>query len=69
MSILYLIGILLLVGLLLWVVQALPWIDAGVKKIIYIVIVLNNLYLVVVGIWLISTFFGVSLGSLGNVHR
>lgn len=55
---LHLIGILLIVGLLLWGVSAVPWIDAGIKRIIYILVV------VVVGLWLIARIFGVNIHSL-----
>jgi hypothetical protein len=58
MSLLAIVGILLLAGLLLWAVSALPWIDAGIKRLIYIVVV------VVIGVWLISSIFGVHLGSV-----
>jgi cation transporter-like permease len=52
MSLLGLIITLLVVGVLLWAVSALPFIDAGIKKIIYIVVV------VFVCLWLISALFG-----------
>ena len=57
MSLLYLIGVLLIVGLLIWVIGQLPWIDDGIKNVII------TLIIVVVALWLISVFFGVSLGS------
>jgi hypothetical protein len=60
MSLLYLIGVLLIVGLVIWAINRLPWIDGGVKNIIVIVIV------VVVALWLISVFFGVTLGSFNT---
>jgi hypothetical protein len=52
MSLLGLIITLLIVGVLLWAVSALPFIDTGIKKIIYIVVV------VFVCLWLISVLFG-----------
>jgi cation transporter-like permease len=60
MSLLTLIGVLLIAGLVIWAVGRLPWIDGGVKNIITIVII------VVVALWLISAFFGVTLGSLNT---
>jgi len=62
MSLLGLIVTLLIVGVLLWAVSALPFIDAGIKKIIYIVVV------VVVCLWLVSVLFGGSGNNILN-HR
>ncbi len=58
MNLLAIVGVLLLVGVVLWGVSALPWIDAGVKRLIHVVVV------VVVALWLISAIFGVHLGSV-----
>lgn len=58
MSLLLLVGVLLIVGVILWAISQLPWIDAGVKRIIYIVVV------VVTAIWLISALTGANLSSV-----
>ena len=50
MSLIGLIVTLLVVGLILWAVNQLPMIDATVKKIIWIVVIL------VVGLWLLNQF-------------
>ncbi len=60
MSLIQLIVVLLVVGVLLWAVSAAPFIDAGIKKIIYIISV------VAVCLWLLSAV-GV-LPSFGNVR-
>jgi cation transporter-like permease len=62
MSLLGLIITLIVVGVLLWAVSQLPFIDAGIKKIIYIVVV------VVVCLWLVSVLFGGSGNNILN-HR
>lgn len=62
MSILALILILVVVGVVLWAVNAAPFIDPGFKKVIYILIV------VFVVVWLISVLFGVNFGTLGNLR-
>ena len=54
MTLLALIVTLLIVGLVLWAVNAVPFIDPGVKKIIYVVIV------VVVCLWLLTSIAGTS---------
>lgn len=59
MPLLQVVGILLLVGVLLWAVMAAPFIDAGIKKLIQIVVV------VVAAVWVIGLFFHV--GHLANV--
>ena len=58
MSLLAIVGIILLAGLVIWVIGQLPFIDASMKKVATIVIV------VAVALYLISLFFGVNLGSL-----
>ena len=60
MSLLAMIGIILIAGLLLWGVQALPWIEPSAKTLIRILVI------VVVGIWLISVFFGVGPETLNR---
>lgn len=63
MSLLGLIITLIVVGVLLWAVSALPFIDGGIKKIIYIVVV------VFVCLWLVSALFGgVDGGSNSFLH-
>jgi hypothetical protein len=52
------IGILLILGVLAAAIQAVPWIDAGFKRVIQIIIV------VIAALWLISKFFGVNLHSI-----
>ena len=54
----YILGVLLIIGLILGAVKMLPWIDDGIKRLIYIVVIL------VVGLWLIGRIFGVSIHSL-----
>ena len=58
MSLLAIIGIVLLAGLLIWVIGQLPFIDASMKRIATIIVV------VAVALWLISLLFGVNLGSI-----
>jgi hypothetical protein len=60
MPLLYVVGTLLLVGVLLWGVTALPFIDAGIKRLIQVIVV------VVAALWVISLFFPV--GSLSHFH-
>lgn len=55
------IGVLLIAGLLLWAVKAIPWIDAGVKQVINIIVV------VVLGIWLITILMAVLGGASPRV--
>lgn len=43
---------LVIIGVVLWAVKAVPWIDDSIKKIINIVTI------VVVLLWLLSVFFG-----------
>lgn len=62
MNILGLILVLVIVGVLLWGIGQMPFIDAGIKKVIYVIVI------VCVVVWLISALFGVSLGNLGNVR-
>lgn len=60
MSLLSILAVLVLFGVLLWAVSALPWIDQGIKKIIYVIMV------VVIVVWIMQTF-GV-LPNLGAVR-
>ena len=60
MSLLGLIAILLLIGVVLWAVSAMPWIDQNIKRVIYIIIVLF------VVVWLLQSF-GV-MPALGSVR-
>jgi hypothetical protein len=62
MSLISLVVALIIVGVLLWAVNAAPFIDANIKKIIYIIIV------VFVVIWLVTSIFGFSWGSFGNIR-
>lgn len=48
---------LLIVGLLLWAVDAMPWINGDVKKMIHILVI------VMAVLWLIQRLF-----PLGNLH-
>ena len=59
MPILQFVGVLLLVGILLWGVQAFPYCDAGIKKLIQIVVV------VVAALFVVNLFFHV--GSLSGL--
>lgn len=59
---LYLIVVLLIVGVLLWAIRSMPWIDANIKQVIYILVV------VVVAIWVIYTLFG-AIGGLPRLPR
>lgn len=45
---------LLVVGLLLWAVAAMPWINADVKKMIHILVIIFAV------LWLIQIIFGVN---------
>jgi hypothetical protein len=58
MALLPALGIILLAGLIIWVIQQLPFIDASMKKLATILIV------VVVAVWFITLLFGVNLGSI-----
>ncbi len=60
MPILQFVGVLLLVGILLWGVSAFPYCDAGIKKLIQIVVV------IVAALWVVSSFFHV--GNLSQLH-
>lgn len=44
---------LLIIGVLLWAIGAMPWIDPDIKQAIKIIVV------VIVAFWLIATLFGV----------
>jgi len=50
--IIYIIVTLLVVGLLLWAIDAMPWINADIKKMIHILIV------VIAVLWVIQMIFG-----------
>ncbi len=43
---------LLVIGILLWAIEAFPWIDGDIKKVIKILVV------VIVALWLIGIVFG-----------
>ncbi len=58
MPILEVVGVLLLVGILLWGVTVFPYCDAGIKRLIQIVVV------VVAALWVTHLFF--PTGSLSN---
>lgn len=62
MPLLYVVGVLLLVAVLLWAINAFPYADAGVKKVIQIIVV------VVAAIWVIGLIFHVGPGSLSQLH-
>ena len=61
MNLIGLIVVLVIVGLLLWAINQLIPMDAKIKNILNVVVV------VVVCLWLISVFFG-PFGGLGNIH-
>ncbi|HYR45050.1 MAG TPA: Thivi_2564 family membrane protein [Terriglobia bacterium] len=44
--------VLLVVGILLWAIQAMPWIDPGIKQAIRIIVI------VIVVLWLIAALVG-----------
>lgn len=60
MPLLTVVGVLLLVGIVLWGVSVFPYCDAGIKKLIQIVTV------VVAALWIVSLFF--NIGGLGQLH-
>lgn len=62
MSLIYVVGILLLVALLLWGISRLPFLDATMVQVIRVVVI------VIVGLWLIGLFFGVDLASVRIGH-
>lgn len=62
MPLLHIIGVLLLAGLLVWVINALPFIAAPYKRVASIVVA------VVIALWLIALLFGVDLRSLGSTR-
>jgi hypothetical protein len=49
---------LLVVGLLLWAIDSMPWINADVKKLIHILVI------VLAVLWCIQLLFGTNWGSL-----
>jgi hypothetical protein len=51
MSLIGIVVVLLVVGVILWAIKQLPFIDATMKKIIYVLVV------VVVALWLVSVIF------------
>lgn len=61
MSLIHLIVVLVVVGLLLGLVNYIPIIDAKIKQIINIVVI------VAVVIWLLTVFFGSNLGGVSSV--
>ncbi len=63
MPILYVVGVLFLVGILLWGVSVFPYCDAGIKKLIQIVVV------VVAALWVVSLFFHVGNLSALKIGR
>lgn len=48
---------LLIVGLLLWALNAIPWIDAGIKQVIKILVI------VVIALWLLFILYGMFTGA------
>jgi hypothetical protein len=60
MPILQFVGLLLLVGVLLWGVNAFPYCDAGIKKLIQIVVV------IVAALFVINLFF--PIGNLSQMR-
>jgi len=53
---------LLVVGLLLWAVDSMPWINADVKKMIHILVI------VLAVLWCIQVLFGANWGSYHISH-
>lgn len=53
---------LLIVGLLLWAVDAMPWINADVKKMIHILVI------VLAVLWCIQILFGTNWTGIHIVH-
>ncbi len=60
MPILQVVGVLLIVGILLWGVSVFPYCDAGIKKLIQIVVV------IVAALWVVHLF--VPLGNLSEIR-
>lgn len=60
MPLIQFVGVLLLVGVLLWGITVFPYCDAGIKKLIQIVVV------VVAALWVVNLFFHV--GNLSQLH-
>jgi hypothetical protein len=59
----YLILCLCIVGVLLWAIQVMPWIDGNIKQVIRIVVI------VVVAIWLLYQLFGLFPGGFPPLRR
>ncbi len=57
MSLLAIVALLIVVGVLLWALGQVPFIDANMKKVIYVLVV------VVICLWLLSVFFP-EIGSI-----
>lgn len=57
MALVYVVGVLLIIGLLLWGLKALPYIDDGAKLFIRVLII------VATGVWLIYLLMGVLGGA------
>lgn len=54
------VGVLLIVGILLWGVNAFPYCDAGIKKLIQVIVV------VVAALFVVNLFFHV--GDISQLH-
>lgn len=61
-SLAYVVGVLLLVAVILWAVNAFPYADAGVKKFIQIIVV------VIAAWWFISLFTPIPGPTHLNIH-
>lgn len=59
MSLLTIIGVLVLLGVLLWIIQSAPFISGSMKPIITWVVI------AVVALWLVTQLFG--LGGVGDI--
>ena len=62
MSLIHLVIVLIIVGILLWLVNYIPYIDAKIKQIINVVVIVATL------LWLLSILFGFNLGDVGDVR-
>lgn len=61
MPLIHLVIVLIVVGVLLWAANMIPYIDANIKKIINVVVIVATV------LWILSLFVG-NFGSIGNIH-
>lgn len=58
MTLFGLVAVLIIVGVLLWAIKSLPFIDANIKQVIYVVVI------VFVALWLMSALLGYTVPNV-----